>query len=142
MGYFLFITSATGRVGSALIAESLNNYNIPTGIEAIEADKAAYDSFIGANPKTHRMIYSDETFALEATPANPATIDKTSITGNGIDTAKISNIVANSIIAVDGIGTYTVDDGEFEFSIDTPGTYLIECVTHDYLNGEFTINAS
>lgn len=142
MGYFLFINAATGRVGSALIAESLNNYIIPTGIEAIETDKTTYDSFVGANPKTHRMNYSDETFALEATPSNPATIDKTSITGNGIDTAKISNIVENSIIVVEGIGSYSVDDGEFEFSIDTPGTYLIECVTHDYLNGEFTVDAS
>ena len=138
----MFIDSVSQVVQFALDAESLTNYETPSGMTAVESTSADYKMYANKNHKTHKMIYSNEIFVLEPIPDNPAVVDKTSITANETDLATISDIVVGSLIDVSGIGVYNVDDGVFQFSVDTPGSYSITCISPDYLNKEIIVNAS
>lgn len=65
---------------------------------------------------------------VTARPASPCTIDKTSITANGLDTATISSIpVGTTALVTDANGTvaYTVNDGTLEITADEPGQIAI-----------------
>lgn len=94
-----------------------------------------------ANDLIHRINVS--TLAVEDKPELAASINKTSILANGIDSIIISDIPVNTIVEIKGEGPlWTVDDGTFELTVDTVGTYQIT-VTHPlYLPKEYTINAS
>lgn len=77
-----------------------------------------------------------------ARPDNNTTINTTSIQGDGIDEATISNIPNPSEVRVFGVGDYTVTDGEFVFTVDTPGEYRIIVDSFPIKEKEFIINAS
>ena len=72
---------------------------------------------------------------------NPATIDKTEISADGIDVATILDLPDFTTIWFDGT-EYVVTDGIFEFTIDTPGEYVIRCESFPYLDKEFTVYAN
>lgn len=66
--------------------------------------------------------------ALTSRPANPATIDVTTITANGTATATISSIQTGASVTVTAAGvatTYTVTDGTLELTSDTAGTIAV-----------------
>jgi len=73
--------------------------------------------------------------------ANPASIDKISITADGIDTATISDLPNPTDVRINK-DKYVVTDGTFEFTVDTTGTYIIICDAFPYLLKEFTVDAS
>jgi len=72
---------------------------------------------------------------------NPAEISKTIMLANGVDTAIISNLPNPTTVWFDGV-EYTVTDGIFEFTVDTPGELRIRCESFPYLDKEFMVNAS
>lgn len=74
--------------------------------------------------------------------ANPLVVNKTNIVADGVDTITISNLPGRSAISISDIGIYDVEDGEFIFSVDSPGTYTLTVTTPPYNPKEFTINAS
>ena len=65
---------------------------------------------------------------LTARPPLSCTLDKATITANGLDTATLSGIPAGSSVRVtDSNGTtdYTVNDGTMEVTADDPGAITI-----------------
>jgi hypothetical protein len=72
---------------------------------------------------------------------NPATINKTDISANGVDSATISGLPTDSLVTANNM-SYEVTDGIFEFTIDSIGIYVIRCDSFPYLIKEFTVNAS
>lgn len=74
-------------------------------------------------------------------PANPAIIDKITLSADGVDTCLISSIPIGSEVSVEG-QTYTVNDSEFIFSLDQPGTYEINITGSPFLPVTFTVEAT
>jgi len=102
-----------------------------------------YNDVMNSNGLLCLKYYASiDTFNVVSTPDNPAIIDKTYITANDIDTATISELLNPSYISIATIGSYEVTDGIFEFSVDTPGAYIIKCWSQYYREKEFTVNAS
>jgi len=102
-----------------------------------------YNDVMNSNGLLCLKYYASiDTFNVVSTPDNPAIIDKTYITANDIDTATISELLNPSYISIATIGSYEVTDGIFEFSVDTPGAYIIKCLSPNYREKEFTVNAS
>jgi hypothetical protein len=60
-----------------------------------------------------------------------ATINKTTLSANAIDSIEISNLPIPCTITVNS-NTYEVTDGVFEFTVDTPGTYTIKAECFPY----------
>ena len=142
MARFLFMNNATNQITIAISAESFDENSAPENMIYVPSTIDDYNSFLTMNPLTHRMIYRNEEFEIEAIRNDPSSIDKTSITANEIDTATISGIHNPSLVIIDDETFYTVTDGIFNFSIDTPGIYSIKIVNSEYLEKEYTINAS
>ena len=78
--------------------------------------------------------------AVMPKPANPAIIDKATINPDGVDTATISGIPTNCVVTVGGTD-YTVTDGVFEFSTNSPGVYTIVLRLFPYLQKSFEVTA-
>lgn len=92
---------------------------LPSGCSLLESESFPNESasYITGTP----AVITDR-------PTPACTLDKTSITANGTDTATISGIPTGSAVRVnDGNGTtdYTVDDGTLEITADEPGTITI-----------------
>ena len=84
--------------------------------------------------------YNVETGLHIATWDFPGLIDKTSLLADGVDSVVISGLpsllnggLSDTTVSIEGIGSYQVDDGTFEFSIDTPGAYQIRVESFPYL---------
>lgn len=72
-----------------------------------------------------------------------AVIDKTVISADGMDVATINNLHNPTVVRVnENLGEFTVTDGSFEFTVDSPGEYRIACICALYLTKEFIVNAS
>lgn len=72
---------------------------------------------------------------------NPIKISKLNIKADGIDIIIISDLADRTGIKIADIDNFDVEDGEFSFSIDTPGEYKIKCYTFPYDLKEFNIHA-
>ena len=100
----------------------------------------------GANESVLEGIANDETQyivneIITNKVENPATIDKTTLIADGVDAATISVLPNPSLIYVND-EIYTVIDGVFGFTVDTPGNYIVRCTAFPYLIKEFIVNAS
>lgn len=107
----------------------------------LQAQETEYVIEGTANDLIHRINMA--TFEVEDKPELLTTINKTSMLANGIDLIIISDIPGNTRVDIAGeVPGWTVNDGTFELTVDTVGTYKI-IVTHPlYLPKEYTINAS
>lgn len=88
---------------------------------------------------THKIVAGEAVLKTY----NPAIIDKAQITA-GTEYAMISNLSVSSRVRIQGNNWATVDevgDGEFEFSIDTPGEYNVTCSSDLDLDIEFQVEA-
>jgi len=72
----------------------------------------------------------------------PCTINKTTMSADGVDLCAINNLPIPSLIEIEGGGRWKITDGSFEFTIDTPGKYNIACRSPLYLEVRYTINAN
>jgi len=70
----------------------------------------------------------------------PGSLDKTTLTADGIDTCVLSELVSECKVSVDKID-YIVTDGVFEFSTDLPGVYKIRVEAFPYLPKEWEVTA-
>ena len=95
---------------------------------------------------THYVSFA--TGALAEKPDIPVQIDKLSIRADGVDTAVISGFptdnrnggVAESKIIIGG-QQYVVDDDTVEISVDAPGTYRVICLSVNYKERVFEVEA-
>lgn len=74
-------------------------------------------------------------------PTMPATIDKTTVTADGIDFVTISNLPNPSTVSVSG-QTVVVEDGTLTIKVGYPRDYLVEVESWPYLNWEVTIHGT
>lgn len=84
------------------------------------------DGADGANQNEHYIAGSPP--AVTARPAPACTLDKSTITANGLDTATLSGIPTGASVRVtdsNGPTDYTVNDGTMEITADGPGTITI-----------------
>jgi hypothetical protein len=78
------------------------------------------------NEEAHYITGSPPT--VTARPTLSCTLDKSTITANGLDTATLSGIPSGAAVSVtdqNGTTTYTVNDGTLEITADEPGTITI-----------------
>jgi hypothetical protein len=108
-------------------------------------NRPGFTAVIGTiNPYTEYINISTQlpTAKLDS----PVTVDKTSVTADGIDEVVFSGILVGDLVTIDLDGyrlddyEYTVDDAELTF--DAPGTYSIIIESPVLLNKEITINAT
>lgn len=94
-----------------------------------------------ANDSIHRINLG--TLEVENKTELLTSINKTSILADGIDSVIISNIPENTRVDIAGeVPGWVVDDGTFEMTVDTAGTYKIKAIHPLYLPKEYIINAS
>jgi hypothetical protein len=82
-----------------------------------------------------------DSYGEQQRPEIPAVIDKTAIAADGVDVATISGLPNLSTITVAGIGKYSVTDGTFELTTQTPGIYQVLAEADGYLPKEFVVHA-
>jgi len=70
----------------------------------------------------------------------PGSISKTTVSANAIDSIEISMLPIPWTITIDS-ETYEVTDGVFEFTVDTPGTYIIKAECFPYQPKEWEVTA-
>ena len=118
-----------------------------TGI--ITADTEAIEFWLIDHPDNGVVsgVFCGETYFIQPTgrlpvlrPTNPATINKTTFTANGVDSTTISNLPNPSVVRVDGVA-YNVTDGEFEFTVDLTGKYQIIIDSFPYLPKGWEVTA-
>jgi len=73
-------------------------------------------------------------------PIITASINKTILSANVIDSIEISTLPIPCTITIDS-ETYEVTDGVFEFTVDTPGTYIIKATCFPYQPKEWEVTA-
>lgn len=86
------------------------------------------------------LYYNHATEQITARPLITATINKNTITADDTDTAIISTLPTPCTVTVDD-DVYEVDDGVFEFTVDTPGTYIIKAECFPYQPKEWEVIA-
>ena len=75
-------------------------------------------------------------------PGHPATINNTTIAGNGVDAAVVSNLPVGSRVTVRGGGSYIVNDGVIELTYDLPGAIEVYIHSDGYKDTFFTITVA
>ena len=75
-------------------------------------------------------------------PIIPSTINKTTMSADGVDKIVISNIPNPTSIQIKDEGSWEVTDGVFELTTDTVGKYIVKLTSNLYLDKEYSINAS
>jgi len=78
--------------------------------------------------------------AVLSRPTITASISSTILSANAIDSIEISNLPTPCTITVNS-DTYEVTDGVFEFTVDTPGTYIIKATCFPYQPKEWEVTA-
>ena len=73
-------------------------------------------------------------------PTITATIPSPILSANAIDSIEISTLPNPCTITVNS-DTYEVTDGVFEFTVDTPGTYIIKATCFPYQPKEWEVTA-
>ena len=73
-------------------------------------------------------------------PTMPGTLDKPQILADGLDLATISNLPQPCTVTFSD-QTYLVEDGEFAFTADIPGSYTVEVEAFPHLPATFTVEA-
>ena len=70
----------------------------------------------------------------------PAIISTLTLEANGLDSVSILGLPTPCTIKIDD-NVYEVEDGEFEFTTDLPGTYKIKAESFPYLPKEWEVTA-
>jgi hypothetical protein len=92
--------------------------NIPIQNSSIIEDDSISDNDLG-------WLYYFENDQLTPRPINTISIDKTTMTADGVDVATISNLPNPSRVKVNN-QIITIEDGLLELTFDLPGTYKVQ----------------
>jgi hypothetical protein len=116
-----------------------------TGYSCSEQDFNDYQTFFTSNIKNQIDYFRDTngTFYSQTWPENPAIIDKTTMTANGVDTVHITLLPNPTTVTVQGIeGSFNIIDGTFEFTYDSPATFTVVCKSNRHIDKSFSITAT
>lgn len=99
------------------------------------------DEFITTGVGSDETHYVDTTSrTLSPKAAMAATINKTTLQGNGIDSAIISGLPVPSKVKINDIVYENTDPG-FEFTVNFPGEYKIIITSLKFLGQEILVTA-
>lgn len=135
MAFFAY-DLATGRLLHWISGDGVTNDWVPAGQAVIEAPGARPDD-VGA----YRVVGG----ALQAKAALPATLDKSTIAANGVDTATITGIPATArlrITDVNGTTTREADGTALEITADAAGDIAVAVSLFPYQAHTFTVTAT
>jgi len=107
--------------------------SIQAGAGEIAIEGIAKDATQYINTETQAII---DKFPI------PCSINKTTMAADGVDTVIISSLPNPSLIHIKDEGRWEITDGEFQFTVDTPGVYRITISSPIYLNVEYSVNAN
>jgi hypothetical protein len=132
MKEFIYFYYNTGAIFQTVKSSSpISTQGTPSGLGVIDGNCDIDKSYID--------IY--DYYVLKSKTESPATIDKTTIPANSIDTCIISNVPNPSTVTIASTSEI-VTDGEFEFTIDLPGIYKVKIESVAYLDKTFTVTAT
>lgn len=98
----------------------------------------------GSNPATQRVNVASR--SLEARPAFPGQIDKTSVIADMADFARITPVPVGTRGNITGANgqamNYTILDGRTDLTFERAGTYQIRLTHPEYQAATFTIEAT
>ena len=82
--------------------------------------------------------------AVQARQANPSTIDKETVTADGVDSVTVSNVPAGSTVKVSGDtgAEVEVNDGEVSVTFEDAGRYRITVKSFPLVPVQFQITAT
>lgn len=123
----------TGRITKHITSDGFPE--MPPGFDDEEGLIEGYHNPISRYVDTEAVVVIER-------PDNPSVANKTDMLADGVDIVEITNVPAGSSVSIDGQGAWQVDDGAFEFSTDTAGTYKVTVDSFPDKKKEFTINAS
>ena len=132
MKYFIY--DVTGRIES-VYSGKFPNVQISGGLAFLDA------STIEGDDTTHYVTGG----VITERPENTATIDKTEIDADGVDSVTISNIPNNSEATIKGpdyLNTFTVNDNQIIFTTEVIGEYSIEIDSFPEKNVRFDFAAN
>jgi hypothetical protein len=110
----------------------------PEGMISIQAGTGEYAIEAAGDDLTQYVVGG----AVTDKPAMPVSIDKTTVSADGIDLATISGIPVGALCRVASIAEAVVNDGTIELTFDNPGDYEITIIAFPYLDYTVTINAT
>lgn len=98
---------------------------------------------LGVAGANQRVDVSDPENHVLADKINiPYTVDKTTITADGVDKASFSGLIEGTIVDFAGLGSAEIDEtGLADFAIDLPGVYDIVLSYGAYYSQTITITA-
>ena len=120
----------------------INIIDSPSTFEQLQLNIDADNSLLQINQRINPNNFYVDLDALEITSKSeiPYTIDKTTITANGIDVATISNLPTDSIALVNNESENEAN-GLFVFGVDLAGVYSINVSHPLYLDTEIVVTA-
>ena len=133
---FTLYDKLTGKLTDLVVClpSELHNYQT-SDKNVLEASAVLELQYI---PDVNNPVITDR-------PTNPTTIDKTTVTANGIDAITLSNIPTNSTIEIKGAGlnvNQVAANPTETITFSVIGTYTIKVTLFPYLDFEGTINAN
>ena len=141
MHYYMTINSLTGEI---LNASMQHDQREIIGNDVIEGSSDWFDLFVNNNSKTRMLVYnsvSDEV-TIEDRPTVPYIIDKQLLVADSIDLITIDGLPEQCRAVIKTVGTFEINDGIFEFSINAPGEYQLILEATGYQNSIITITAT
>jgi len=121
---------ATGEIAGWLNTPTKNPRPSVSGYAVLQMKVPAY---------ADQHYVDTDTSEIKQRPTFSA-FDKTEIAADGQDAATLENLPAGTTVTVDDAKTWTVDDGVFAFSTNTPATYTVrvENWPHQVYEAEIT----
>ena len=121
----------TGEIHSTgFCHESVLINHCPEGLNIIDIESRLFSDYVD--------IY--DYYTVKPREMMSALLSKQILTADSIDSITLSPLPIPCTITVDEV-SYEVTDGEFEFSVDTPGIYEIKATSFPYLETVWEVTA-
>lgn len=144
MDIYAIIEKSTGKVLYITRNQGGAKPEVEENQEYVEIDETEWLKFneTVAYPQQKDFIYLKNNKKFEARDWMEVNceINKTTFLANGVDSIIISNLPIPSKVYVNNF-PYNVNDGEFEMTVKTPGTYMILIVANGFKDKEYRITA-
>lgn len=106
----------------------------------LQADEPEYVMIVGSSFPGALWRVDMNTHELTARTPLSATLDKATVTADGIDEAVLSGLPIPCTVYIDGVPE-VINDGSAEFSFTDPGTYIVMVNEPAYLQQFWQIEA-
>ena len=127
-----YVEASTGKIlGNATVSDDMYN-NFPPSITKLRID--------GTYP-SESFYYDLGTAAMVAKGEMATSLDKTTITADGVDYATISGIPVGTLASIPGTLAQTVNDGALEVSSDFAKSLVVRLQHLEWKDKLYTVEA-